>query len=166
MGSMSTFSNVLLLAIFVGMAVWMVVGYVKTHDKVEIKDFMWTGNRIIFAIAGALALVSAFMFNNLWDYLRLISMVVAIVMFLLMRDGIGPDGVVSMGKFTPYEDVKAYDFQAKKKRFEVYFTCAENKDGKNDYYNLIIDFDLKDEEKIKAYLKEKIGRKYTRMKKD
>lgn len=162
---MSLFSNVLLTAIFAGMAVWMVVSYVRSHDKVEIKDFMWTGNRIIFAIAGALAISTAFMYHSIWDMVRLGSMIVAIVMFLLMRDGIGPDGIVSMGRFTSYTDVKAYDYQMKKKRFEVYFACSD-KNGKNDYYNVMIDFDPKDEEKILAYLKGKIGRKYTRMKKD
>ena len=147
---MSNFSNVLLLAVFAGMAVWMVMGYVRTHNKVKIKDYMWTGNRIIFAIAGVLALTTAFMYTSVWDYLRLIAMMIAIVMFLLMRDGIGDEGIVSMGRFTPYEDVKAYDFQVKKKRFEVYFTCTDSKKEKPEYYNLMIDFRKEDEEEIKA----------------
>ena len=52
------------------------------------------------------------------------------------------------------------------KKFTAIFNCND-KSGKNkDTYMSYIDFGVKDAEKVQALLKEKIGNKYIRMKKN
>lgn len=161
---MSNISNFIILAIFVGMAFFMTKGYISTKGKVVIRDRKWSANRILFAIAGVLALSTAFVYQNIWDIVRLVVMLIAIVMYLLTRDGIGEEGIVSFGRFTAWEDVRAYDYKKNKKTFDVFFVLKDSKSNEENY-TVIVNFDLNKEEEVVAYLKEKIGRKYTRMKK-
>lgn len=163
-GLMSNISNFIILAIFAGMAFFMTKGYISTKGKVVIRDRKWSANRILFAIAGVLALSTAFVYQNIWDIVRLVVMLIAIVMYLLTRDGIGEEGIVSFGRFTAWEDVRAYDYKKNKKTFDVFFVLKDSKSNEENY-TVIVNFDLNKEDEVVAYLKEKIGRKYTRMKK-
>lgn len=159
-------SNLVLLLIFVLMSIWMGMNYFRTRNKVVLKDRMWTTGRMMFMIAGLMILATIFLYKTVFDVLRLVAMVACIVFFLLLRDGVGEDGISSMGQFTPYKNVRGYDYiKDKKNRFHVYFTCHDDKSSKNSDYNVNITFYGKDEENVKAYLKERIGKKYIRMKK-
>lgn len=158
---METTSNMILTAIFGGLAIWLLIGVVKTWGKTKYKDRTWTASRILFVVAAAMLVLTAFAYNDVWDIIRMAVMGAAIVAYLLMRDGIGEEGICTMGSFVPWSQVKSYDYQKRKKNFEVYFELPDKKED----YRATVAFDAKDEEEIKAFLKAKIGRKYRRMRK-
>ncbi|MCH4222582.1 MAG: DUF5673 domain-containing protein [Solobacterium sp.] len=163
---MDTTANWILTAIFGALGIWLLYEYVTTHKKVEIVDKRWTFSRILFVVAAALALFSAMLYNTMLDYLRLGCMMLCIVSFLLLHDGIGDEGLVAYGHFTPWTDVKGYDIQEKKNKVEVYFSGTERNTKKNDDFTIIVTFGLKQSEEVQAYLKKHIGKKYRRMKRD
>jgi hypothetical protein len=162
------YMNILLFIIFGFLAVWMLMGIVRTSKQITIKDKLWTFNRILFLLAGIFAMLSVFVYNSIWDVLRLFAMMAAIIGFLLMRDGIGDEGFVTTGTYVPYIHVKNYDYALQKKKFTVYFVYSDPKGKGKDkgVYNASIDFHPDDQEEIKKLLKERIGRKYMRMKKN
>lgn len=163
---MNDYVNILLCALFGGMGIWMLLSYFKTNKKILIKDRTWTFSRGLFLAAGIAAAVTVVFYNTFLDYLRIITMLMAIAGFLLMRDGVGEEGIVSMGKFTPWKMIRNYDCGMNKKKFTVIFNCNDKSGKSKDTYMSYIDFDVKDADKVQALLKEKIGNKYIRMKKN
>ena len=164
---MDTSSNILLTVLFGGLGVWMLMGYFRCVRKLKYKDKMWTASRILFAVAGVLSLMSIFMYRSPLDFVRFAAMTMCIIAFLILRDGIGEEGIGSMGRLTPWKDVKAYDYAVYKKKVSVFFIC-EDKDAKKKKgeYTVAINFDAKDEKEITDYLNQKAGKKHIRMKKD
>lgn len=158
--------NLILSILFGGMAVWMLWSYFRTRKEITICDRKITATRIIFLVAGVISILTVFMYNTLMDYIRIAAMCAAIAGFLLMRDGVGENGAVSMGKFTPWSMIKAYDCGYDKKKFTAIFICSDKSGKKAENYNAYIDFDRKNGEAVQKLLKEKIGNKYTRMRKN
>ncbi len=161
---MSEMSNLIILVIFAGMAFFMGKGYFSCRKKVVIKDRMWSANRVLFAIAGLMSFMTLFMYQTVMDGIRLAIMMVAIVLYLLTRDGIGEEGIVSFGRFSSWSEVRNYDYKQGKKTFDVYLVMKDQK-ASDENYTVVIHFDPKQEKEVVAYLKDKIGRKYTRLKK-
>ncbi len=161
---MNQMSNYILIVLFTGLAIWQGVGYFRTKGKITIYDKLWSGTRILFVAAAILGAATLLVYTGPIEFIRILSMLLCVVSYLLCRDGIGDEGVCVNGSFYPYGTVRAYDFQQEKKSFFAVFTVNEPGSSKNGNYNININFDLKDEEAVKALLKKRIGKKYTRMK--
>ena len=80
---METTSNMILTAIFGALAVWLLIGVVKTWGKTKYKDRTWTASRILFVVAAVMLVFTAFAYNGIWDIIRMAVMGVAIVAYLL-----------------------------------------------------------------------------------
>ncbi len=159
---MNQMSNYLLIVLFTGLAIWQGVGYFNTKGKITIYDKMWSGTRILFIVAAVLGALTLLVYTGLIEFIRIFTMLLCVVSYLLCRDGIGDEGVCVNGSFYPYGTVRGYDFQQEKKSFYAVFMV--NDSSKKGNFSININFDLKDEEAVKALLKKRIGRKYVRMK--
>ncbi len=156
---MDNFSNIILTVMFGGIAVWLGYGAYRTRNLV-FRDKLWSVSRILFLAAGILCVLTAFVFSSLLDWIRLLMMTLCVIGFLMLRDGIGEEGIAVMGRMTKYSDIRAYDYGDYKKQFRVYFSTGESADSPN-----YVALDPNQKTEIIAYLKEKMGKKYTRMKK-
>ena len=154
-------SNILLTVIFFAIAAWLFYGYFKTRGLIY-KDRLWSGYRIFFLIAGIICALSALVYTTLWDWLRLGGMLLCVVAFFLQRDGIREDGFAVTGRLYPFAKLRAWDYgDYKKDLFRIYF-MMENEDNDNGY---VLTMPLKQKDGIIQFLKGKIGKKYTRLKK-
>ncbi len=162
---MGYWQNIIMSLIFGGIGGWMMYGVIKTRKKLKYMDKLWTATRMLFTASGVLLLLTAFAFTDITDYIRLACMMLAVVAYLLLRDGIGEEGIASLGRWNDWSEVTGYDFKTEKDKLKLYFTVNEVKKNKKDDYNVQITLQAKDEAEVKAFLKQKIGRKYKRMRK-
>lgn len=161
---MNEASNIVIILIFGGLGTWLLTGYLKTKKQITVKDKSWNFSRIVFAVAGVMSIVTIIFCQTVLDFVRLFATEFCIIMFLLQRDGIGEEGVVSLGQFFSYKDVKAYDVHEAGKKTNCLFMVEEKGAKKTSEYTLELSFAAKDTETIKTLLKNKIGKKYRRMK--
>ncbi len=161
---MNETSNLIIILIFGGLGAWLMVGYLKTRKEIKIKDKSWNFSRIIFAVAGVMSLITIIFCQTVLDVIRLIATEFCIVMFLLQRDGIGDNGIVSLGQFFSYKDVKAYDVQDSGKKVNCLFMVEEKGKKKNSEYTVQLVFSKSQHIEVKDLLKTQIGKKYRRMK--
>ena len=115
-----------------------------------VKDKSWNFSRIIFAVAGVMSIVTIIFCQTVLDFVRLFATEFCIIMFLLQRDGIGEEGVVSLGQFFSYKDVKAYDVHEAGKKTNCLFMVEEKGAKKTSEYTLELSFAAKDTEIIKT----------------
>ncbi len=163
---MNLTSNIALSLIFFLLALWMFRGVYRTYGKLKYKDHMWNASRILFLICGILISSTGFIYGTIYDFIRMICMLACIIGFLLLRDGIGEEGLYSMGRFIAWEDIRNYDYQITKKAFRLYVAAkGKGSKGREEEYQSSINLRADQAEEIKQYLKTLIGRKYTRMKK-
>ncbi|MBP3891035.1 MAG: hypothetical protein J6D29_02595 [Solobacterium sp.] len=162
---MGDISNYIIIAMFLAIGVWVGIGFFRTRDKITIYDRMWNFSRILFLVCGILSVLSLITMHEPIDIVRAIVTFVVIILFIFTRDGIGEEGVSSFGRFYPYKSIVGYDFRENKKDFSAYFIVDDGKERKSGEYNVQVPFEKKDEERVRALLKDKIGRKYVRMKK-
>ena len=163
---MNTMSNVVLIVMFGGMGAWLFTGWFRTRGKITIYDRRWTASRILFVVAGVMSFLTLAVKSTLLDYIRIVCMLFCIISYLLVRDGIGEEGVSCNGSFVPWQEVRGYDFQQDKKNFIAMFAVWDKASVKNGDYIMNVSFAQEDKEQVIAFLKKKIGKKYTRMKKD
>lgn len=163
---MTLATNITLTAMFGALGIWMLMNLLRTRNKVKYKDRMWTGTRILFLICGILILTTIFAYSTWLDYLRLAFMLLSIFFYLFLRDGVGEEGVCSTGRLVPWDQVRSYDYEEGRKDFKAWFTVRDtDRKGRASDFNMSVSFDKKDEEEVRKYLNEKIGRKYTRRRK-
>ncbi len=162
---MNLASNIVLIAMFGGMGIWLFTGWLRTKGKITIYDRRWTAGRILFVAAGVVSLMTLFVYAEPIDYVRIICMLFCIISYILVRDGVGEEGVSCNGSFVPWQEVRGYDFQEEKKGFTTLFAIWDKASSKSGDYIMNVTFAKEDEEKVRAFLKKKIGKKYTRMKK-
>ena len=164
---MSDTMNIILIASFSVLSVIMLVRWFLNRGKVMIQDQQWSYIRIMFLVVGLLSILSFIASNNsILDYVRLTVMVVAVSAYMIVRDGVGEDGLVSGGKFYPWEIVRAYDYKELKNVVEVYFTVDSTNEKKPDEYTTkVLDFSNESKDILMRFLEINLGRKYTRMKK-
>ncbi|MBR4164322.1 MAG: hypothetical protein IKR11_12430 [Solobacterium sp.] len=164
---MSDTMNIILIASFSVLSVIMLVRWFLNRGKVMIQDQQWSYIRILFLIVGLLSILSFVTSNNSFlDYVRLTVMVIAVSAYMIVRDGVGEDGLVSGGKFYPWEIVRAYDYKELKNVVEVYFTVDSTNEKKPDEYTTkVLDFSNESKDILMRFLEINLGRKYTRMKK-
>lgn len=100
------------------------------------------------------------------DYIRSFVMILAIVLYLMLKEGFGDEGYYTNGSFTSYTDVVSYDYSEEKNKFNVFIVLRDVK-GKNinEHYNSRLVFEINDKDNIINFLKNKLSKKYKRLKK-
>ena len=166
---MNVYLNMVLVAAFVIISVLMLVRWFKVNKKVMIADQAWSTLRMIFLAFGLLSmflLVSSSVSKSGWDTARLVASIALVTVYMLLRDGVGEEGIVAGGKLYPWKIVRAYDWEERKKVIAVYFTVeSTNKKKPDEYSTKELDFALEDKEVLMKFLKLNAGRKFQRMKK-
>lgn len=156
--------NLFVTAMFIAVAVYLLWGFAKSRGKVKITDRNWSVARILFLVAFLLALVTVFFVENVYDIVRTVATILALGLFFFIRDGIGEEGVVTLARLIPWDQIRGYDYKENKNMFSVYFV-EDNKTKSNTDYTLVMNFDLKDAEAVKELLKRCIGKKHIRIRK-
>lgn len=162
--------NVVIGTAFIGISIPLLLRWRKINKNVIIQDQQWSTMRILLLIVGVLSILSLiFQYQSLsyFDIYRLTGTVVAVSVYMLVRDGVGEEGLVSGGKLYPWSEVRAYDYEKRKNVVAVYFTIeSQNEKSPDDYRSKELDFSIQDESQLKRFLQNNLGRKYTRMKKN
>lgn len=155
---MDNLSSYILIAMFAAIAIWLFLGYFRTRGIIY-KDRMWNAHRILFLAAGVLCLVSVFVFSSVLDWVRLGLMFVCVIGFLLVRDGVGEEGIAITGRMYKWSDIKAYDYgDFRKNQYRIYIQTNQGD-------NLNVTMPNEQKKEVLDFVKAKIGKKYTRMKK-
>lgn len=162
--------NIIISVIFFGLSIPLFIRWRKLNGKVIISDQQWSTMRILFLAIGVLSVISLITQGSsmsMFDILRLTATIIAVSIYMVVRDGVGEEGLVSGGKLYPWSDVRAYDYERRKNIIAVYFTVeSQNEKKPDDYRSKELDFSVEDEELLKKFLENNLGRKYTRMKKN
>lgn len=160
--------NIIVSIILAVLSVVLILRWYKLKGKVIIRDQQWSTVRIMFLALGLLSFVSLIMNkeNTLFDYMRIVATIVAVTVFMMMRDGVGEQGMVSGGKLYPWSEVRSWDYEERKNVVAVYFTLESQKKNKpDDYTSKELDFANYDKANVLKFMRMNQGRKYTRMKK-
>ena len=161
--------NVAISVIFVVLSVIMLFRWNKWRGKVIIQDQQWSTVRILFLAIGVMSFISFLTTNQnttYWDYIRIVMTIIAVTAYMTVRDGVGEEGLLSAGKFYPWNIVRSYDYEERKKVIAVYFTVeSQNEKKPDEYVTKELDFSVEDKDTLMKFLKLNLGRKYTRMKK-
>lgn len=162
--------NIVIGTAFIVISIPLLIRWRKIGSKVLIQDQQWSTLRILLLVVGVLSILSLILqYSNMsyFDIYRLTGTVVAVSVYMLVRDGVGEEGLVSAGKLYPWSEVRAYDYEVRKNVVAVYFTIESQNDKKpDDYRSKELDFSKEDEDQLKRFLENNLGRKYTRMKKN
>ena len=160
--------NIIISALFGTVSVIMFYRWYRVNRKIMIKDQQWSYLRIMVLVLGvltAVSLVTNSSTNTVYDYSRIAFTFLAVTAFMALRDGVGEEGLVSIGKFYPWSEVTAYDYTEKKNTVEVYFQLKSQKKNKPDEYTTkVLEFSKEDKEPLLKFMKINLGRKFTRMK--
>lgn len=166
---MNMYLNIAVGAVFTVFGVVMLIRWARIHKYIMIQDQQWGTLRIMVLVLGVLSMLTLVMntaSNSGWDYFRIAATLLAVTAYLAVHDGVGEDGMVSGGKFYPWNEVRSYDYQEQKNHVAVYFTVESQDEKKpDDYTTKELDFSNQDKEVLMKFLKLNLGRKYTRMKK-
>lgn len=161
--------NVAISVIFAVLSVIMLFRWNKWRGKVIIQDQQWSTVRILFLAIGVMSFISFLTTNQnttYWDYIRIVMTIIAVTAYMTVRDGVGEEGLLSAGKFYPWNIVRSYDYEERKKVIAVYFTVeSQNEKKPDEYVTKELDFSVEDKDTLMKFLKLNLGRKYTRMKK-
>ena len=165
---MNIYLNIIISATFTVFGIVMLIRWARIHKHIMIQDQQWGYLRIMVLILGLLSMISLFAggtVNTTWDYVRIAATLLAVTAFMAVHDGVGEDGLVSAGKFYPWNEVRAYDYRENKNHVAVYFMVeSQNEKKPDDYTTKELDFSNQDKEVLLKFLKLNLGRKYTRMK--
>lgn len=165
---MSDIVNIILIVVFGTLAVVMFTRYFKNHRRIMIEDQQWSYIRIMFLVVGVLSIISLLSMKggSILDYIRIVIMIISVSAYMIVRDGVGEDGMLSGGKFYPWDQVMAYDYRVEKNIVAVYFMIESTDEKKKDEYTTKeLDFSINDKDVLLKFLELNLGRKYTRMKK-
>ena len=161
--------NVAISVIFAVLSVIMLFRWNKWRGKVIIQDQQWSTVRILFLAIGVMSFISFLTTNQnttYWYYIRIVMTIIAVTAYMTVRDGVGEEGLLSAGKFYPWNIVRSYDYEERKKVIAVYFTVeSQNEKKPDEYVTKELDFSVEDKDTLMKFLKLNLGRKYTRMKK-
>ncbi|MCF0114313.1 MAG: hypothetical protein HUJ56_03090 [Erysipelotrichaceae bacterium] len=108
-----------------------------------------------------------FFSRDFYDFVRVIIVTLFLVELACIKEGFTDEGVIASGKVIPYEEVRCYDIYTEKDATKV-LVGVPVKDEKTKHVNIdytLMTFDLGKEEEIKDLLKEKLPRKWQRLKK-
>ncbi|SJZ73914.1 DUF5673 domain-containing protein [Anaerorhabdus furcosa] len=159
------FMNLVLTGVFLAIAFWLSFKLVRMQKTVRIYGKFVTATRIMFFVALIFAIVTIFIYwGNIGEMIRSVIMCFAISMFIFLQDGITDDGFFLIGNYVSFNDVIDYDYKKEKNKFIVFFSYKDGKQKSGNFQTEVV-FDLKRADLVEKTLKEKIGKKYRRMKK-
>lgn len=156
--------NYFITALFLGISAYILWGVISSKAKVIIRDRDWSFGRIMFLVAFVLACVTGVFIRDATDVVRTLATILAIGLFLFVRDGLSEKGIVALGRLTPWSQIRGFDYRRDKKQFSVFFV-EDNKSKSNTDYSIVMNFDLKNEEAVKQMLDKYIRKKHIRIKK-
>lgn len=157
------YSELILSLVFALLGVYLFYLDVTSGRRIEIKDRMWNTGRILFAVCCAMSVAAMFTAGDILTVIRLICMLFCMIAFLLNRDGLSQDGFVTMGRTTPWKEIRSYDYMTDRNRFTVVFMVQTDNGRRRENS---IPFELKQADEVKGFLEEKIAKKHLRMKKE
>ncbi len=162
--------NIAIGTIFILVSIPLFIRWRKISGKVLITDQQWSTMRIMFLVVGVLSVLSMIMEGanmSFYDIYRLTGTIIAVSIYMVVRDGVGEEGLVAGGKLIPWSEVRAYDYEVRKNVVAVFFTVeSQNEKNPDDYRSKELDFARTDEDVLKRFLDTNLKRKYTRMKKN
>ena len=148
--------NIVIGVVFIGLSIPLFFRWKKLNGKVIIADQQWSTMRILFLAVGVLSVLSMFTQGasmSVFDIFRLTGTIIAVSVYMVVRDGVGEDGLVTGGKMIPWSEVRAYDYEKRKNVIAVFFTVeSQNEKKPDDYRSKELDFSLQDEEQLKRFL--------------
>lgn len=159
------FFSLVLLGIFLAIAIWLGLKLIRMKKMVTIYGKFLNLTKIMFIVALVFAVATIFLYwNNIGELIRSVVMIFAILMFILLQDGLCEDGFFYVGNYVSFEDVTDFDYKRDKEKFIVYFSYRDPKQKSGNFSTEIV-FPLKKGDEVEKALKDKIGKKYKRMKK-
>lgn len=163
---MGTYLNISISLIFAVLAVIMLLRWKSLRGKVLVADQQWSIIRISFLMIALLTFVTMFnQDNTVLDYVRIGATVCAVTAYMVCRDGVGEEGIVSASKLYPWKEVRSWDYEERKNIVAVFFQVeSQNKKKPDQYSTKELDFANSDKEILMKFLKMNQSRKYTRMK--
>ena len=154
----------IMIAIFGFLAIYMAYINSRIRSKIIIKDQRWTFIRIIVVLITILSTLELLKGFSSLILLRYFVTIIACLIFFLSHDGVSEQGVIAGTNFTKYQDVHAYDIYDKGKKVILVLVIADHKDKEEMVREIIFEQDKR--AKLETFLKEKIGRKYRRMRRN
>lgn len=109
--------NIVIGVVFIGLSIPLFFRWKKLNGKVIIADQQWSTMRILFLVVGVLSVLSMFTQGasmSMFDIFRLTGTIIAVSVYMVVRDGVGEDGLVTGGKMIPWSEVRAYDYEKEK----------------------------------------------------
>lgn len=163
---MNDYLNISITVVFALLAVLMFLRYRKLRGKVLVADQQWSVIRIAFLMIALLTFVTMFNSDNtVYDYFRIGATVCAVTAYMVCRDGVGEEGIVSAGKLFPWNEVRGWDYEERKNIVAMFFQVdSQNKKKPDQYSTKELDFANSDKEVLMKFMKLNQSRKYTRMK--
>jgi hypothetical protein len=163
---MNDYLNGGITIVFAVLAVMMFVRYSRIRGKVLVADQQWSAIRIAFVAIAILTFATMFSSqNSVLDYCRIGATVFAVTAYMVCRDGVGEEGIVSAGKLFPWNEVRAWDYEERKNVVAMFFQVdSQNAKKPDEYSTKELDFANKDKEVLMKFMKMNQNRKYTRMK--
>ncbi|NLP21965.1 MAG: hypothetical protein GX368_04005 [Erysipelotrichaceae bacterium] len=155
--------NIVYISVFAFASIWTIFKLFKVNPNIIIETKFIKASTILFILAAVFSILTLFVNSGMMDYIRTFVMVIAIIIYLMLKEGLGNDGFYVNGHFTPYKDVIYYDYFEEKKKFNVVFKLKDTKG--EDQFNANLDFNLKDKEKVIKTLNKKMPKKQKRIKK-
>ena len=154
--------NLLLTAVFLAGSIWLGRKVYTQRKLIEISGKFINGYRIFIMFCLVASCMTLFLgFEDIFDLIRSIAMMVMVALFLALKEGAGQIGLVYNGIFVPYDSVTHYDIKPTKKACVLYVVVRE----KGEDSNFSIDFNKTSEAALTDLLKEKMPKKHQRMKK-
>jgi len=155
--------NIVYISVFAFASIWTIFKLFKVNPNIIIETKFIKASTILFILAAVFSILTLFVNSGMMDYIRTFVMVIAIIIYLMLKEGLGNDGFYVNGHFTSYKDVIYYDYFEEKKKFNVVFKLKDTKG--EDQFNANLDFNLKDKEKVIKTLNKKMPKKQKRIKK-
>ncbi|MEG0176647.1 hypothetical protein [Anaerorhabdus sp.] len=159
------FFNLVLTGIFLAIGIWLGTKLLRMKKYVKIYAKFTTLTRLMFLVALIFAILTIFIyFGNIGEMIRSVIMAFAILMFIYLQDGLCDEGFFIVGNYIPFTEVVDFDYKTDKNKFIVYFSYKDDKQKSGNFQTEVV-FDIKKADVVEKQLKEKIGKKYRRMKK-
>lgn len=162
-------TKILVNLIFVAFAILFAIRLIKNKGKVTIKNQQ---PKVLLYLIGILVIliilssIITYQTNTIMDYIRLGLVVIVITMFYLVHDGVGEDGASVNGVFFNWDDFNGWDYSKDEKGTTVYFMADSQKRDKNGKITpKVIFFNKEKGEEAINLLKNKVPKKYKRMRK-
>ena len=122
--------------------------------------------RIFLLFCCAASVVVMFLgFTGILDFVRSVAMTVMIILFLSLREGMGPEGFVYSGTIIPYTAVSHYDTKSDEKYCMVYVIFREKVKDKVEESSIVLRFKKENEKEVLQHLQTTLPKKQKRIKK-